>query len=181
MLIESRSKISLCALPNAAKTTATLLVRMRDILATNLNTIKSVNSIANLQITNSSEIGKTSQRKKQAIRLLATQTKSLNITLIRIKIATSRITIFILTAHKVIYLTKLFRKLAINREINTDLIVLVIHTKNNSITKTFSQLKSVSIRMLAQILNLSYISNISHIYYLTSFFILYHYFLIFSI
>ena len=162
MLIESRSMICANLLTRATMPYSSSLA-LRDILLTDFNAIQHSDSVAFLQVRHSGKISQRGQGQEQTIRLFTTQLHSLDIALFRIQITTARITIFILATYQIIYLTELFRQLTINREINAQLAFRVVQRNNYSIAKAISQLQTVCVGVLTNILQTSNISTVSHI------------------
>ena len=166
VLSKSRTEINLSLTTLGTTMPFSRSLPLRNILLTDFNTIQHSDSVAFLQVRHSGKISQTSQGQKQTIRLFATQLHGLDITLFRIQITTARITIFILTTNQIVHLTKLFRQLTINREINTQLTLKVVQRNNYSITKAISQLQTICVGVLTNILQTSNISTVSHFFYL---------------
>ena len=169
VLSKSRTEINLSLTTLGATVPFARSLPLRNILLTDLNAIQHSDGVAFLQVRHSGKISQTSQRQKQTIRLFTAQLHGLNIALLRIQITTARITIFILTTNQIVHLTKLFRQLTINREINTQLTLKVVQRNNYSITKAISQLQTICVGVLTNILQASNISTVSHFFYLLIF------------
>ena len=169
VLSKSRAEINLSLTALGTTVPFARSLPLRNILLTDFNTIQHSDGVAFLQVRHSSKISQTSQRQKQTIRLFTAQLHGLNIALLRIQITTARITIFILTTNQIVHLTKLFRQLTINREINTQLTLKVVQRNNYSITKAISQLQTICVGVLTNILQASNISTVSHFFYLLIF------------
>ena len=162
MLIESRSMIRANLLTRATMPYSNSLA-LRNILLTDFNAIQHSDSVAFLQVRHSGKISQRGQGQEQTIRLFTTQLHSLDIALFRIQITTARIAVFILATNQIIYLTELFRQLTINREINAQLAFRVVQRNNYSIAEAISQLQTVCVGVLTNILQTSNISTVSHI------------------
>lgn len=155
-----RNRIRLLAYTAPAAKTSRTPIALGDILLTNGDTIDNRDCVTLFQRSGVDKALHTGNRQKQTIALLSPKFQRLNVPLLRIKITTGRITIFILTSQEVILLGELHSQLTVYGEVNSQLVRIGSKIHDYRVSETFSTKQAVSVGVLSQIADFSDIRTI---------------------
>ena len=131
-----------------------------DVLFTDRNAVELRNGVALFELRDIREVRKGGQGHEQAVALLAAKLQCLDIPLLWIEIATSGVPVLIFSAQKVVLLGELNTKLAVNGEVDTQLVRLRIKPNDYRITETLAAEQAICIGVLTQVFNPGYKSVI---------------------